>query len=95
MLISISRERFTVLFEASPWRGEANVVYTEYVYADTDDEQDALKEAVRMAARRVSDTDNHDFTMVMAQMQRTKKLLAVADGFVSMTIGGKIKRRAK
>lgn len=93
MLISISRQRFTVVFEASPQRGKDNVVFTEYV--DDADEHEALNKAIRNAARRISVEDNHDIRLVLAQMHRTKKLHVVADGFVSMTSSRNIKRRLR
>jgi len=88
-----ARSKYTVLFSAEPWRGSLPCSFTEYVWAKTDDEKDAFQQALHAASERWAVENNKDKLMVIQQMQRTKQLGHLADGFVSMTGSGKIKRR--
>ncbi len=87
--------QYTVLFQATPWKGEEVTAFTEYVNCNKPDptDKDLLTLAIHLAAARWGKEHNKDIKMVKSRLTAGAKVLAISDGFVPMGHAPKAKRR--
>lgn len=97
--------RYTIQFEAYPWRDAPPSVFTEFIElpGENHTEHEVLVAAIRGGGARWAKENNKNVRMVLQHIQsvdpETKqlnhRLLAIADGFVSMFAKRAIPKRRK
>ena len=89
--LTAGRSKYTVMFRSTV--DGVPTVFTEYVWALTGNEKDALHVATLRAAERLSEELNVDRHVMATRLAQGRKLLTVADGWVSMTSSSRIQHR--
>lgn len=83
--------KYTVMF--SSYVDGVPTIFTEYVWAETGDEDDALHAATLRAAGRLSEELNVDRHLMATRLTKGRRMLAITDGWVSMSSSRRIQPR--